>query len=60
VRVRVKDNRGEVMERTLPYENRFGADPMAELEELVGMAELAEMFTQDGTVDDVIHAVVPR
>lgn len=56
VRVRVTDNRGEVMDRTLPYENRFGADPLAELADL---EELGELLTQDGTVEDIIHAVVP-
>lgn len=56
VRVRVRDNKGEVMPRTLPYVNRFGADPLAELTEL---AELAELLTQDGTVDDIIRAVIP-
>lgn len=57
VRLRVKDNHGQVMERTLPYENRFGADPLAELDHL---AELSDLLTQDGTVEDIIHAVVPR
>lgn len=57
VRVRVKDNRGEVMERSLPYQNLFGADPLAELERL---ANLNDLLTQDGTVEDIIHAVVPR
>lgn len=55
VRVRVKDAKGEVMERTLPYANLFGSDPMAELERL---DELDELLTQDGTVNDIIHASV--
>jgi hypothetical protein len=57
VRVRVRDNKGEVMERSLPYVNRFGADPLAELTEL---DELGELLTQDGTVEDLIRAVIPR
>jgi hypothetical protein len=57
VRTRVKDNKGNVMERSLPYENRFGADPLAELREL---AELGDLLTQDGTVEDIIRAVIPQ
>jgi len=57
VRVRVKDNQGVVMDRSLPYQNRFGADPLALLNEL---DELGELLTQDGTVEDIIRAVVPR
>jgi len=53
VRGRVADNKGVPMERSLPYANLFGADPLAELE------ELKELLTQDGTVEDVIRAVVP-
>jgi hypothetical protein len=56
VRRVIRDNKGEVMEESLPYQNFFGADPLAELEE----QELAELLTQDGTVDDILHAVVPR
>jgi hypothetical protein len=56
-RVQVRDSKGNVMERTLPYVNRFGADPLAELSEL---EELRELLTQDGTVDDIIHAVRPE
>lgn len=56
VRGRVTDNRGEAMEYTAPYVNRFGADPLAELEEL---DQLGELLTQDGTVEDIIRAVIP-
>jgi hypothetical protein len=56
VRNHVTDRKGEVMERTLPYQNLFGADPLAELTEL---EELNELLTQDGTVNDIVHAVVP-
>lgn len=56
VRVRVTDNKGNVMPASLPYENRFGADPLAELTEL---AELGELLTQDGSVEDIIRAVIP-
>jgi hypothetical protein len=52
VRVRVRDRNGDVMERTLPYENRFGAEELEHLE------ELDELLTQDGTVNDIIHATV--
>lgn len=44
------------MERSLPYGNYFGADPLAELLDIL---ERAELLTQDGTVSDIIHAVVP-
>jgi hypothetical protein len=56
VRGFITDRKGEVMERTLPYQNLFGADPLAELAEL---EELNELLTQDGTVNDIVHAVVP-
>lgn len=56
VRGRITDRKGEVMERTLPYQNLFGADPLAELTEI---EELNELLTQDGTVNDIVHAVVP-
>ena len=55
VRVRVNDNKGQPMERSLPYVNRFGADPLAVLTVL---EEMRELLTQDGTVDDIIHATV--
>jgi hypothetical protein len=54
----IQDKRGEVMTHSLPYENKFGADPLAEMEELADLGR--ELLTQDGTVEDVIHAVVPR
>jgi len=57
VRGVITDRKGNVMERSLPYVNLFGADPLAELQEL---DDLGELLTQDGTVDDIIHAVVPR
>lgn len=56
VRIRIRDKAGDVMERSLPYENRFGADPLAELREL---AETADLLTQDGSVQDIIRAVIP-
>jgi hypothetical protein len=56
VRNVVKDKKGIVMERSLPYQNLFGADPLAELQKL---ADLADLLTQEGTVEDIIHAVVP-
>lgn len=52
VRVRVRDGKGDVMERTLPYANRFGAEELEQLD------ELDELLTQDGTVNDIIHATV--
>ncbi|HEY2087434.1 MAG TPA: DNA polymerase [Mycobacterium sp.] len=52
--IRISDH--EVMERSAPYGNFFGVDPLAELERL---AELADLLTQDGTVADIVHAVVP-
>jgi hypothetical protein len=52
VRGRVRDNRGEVMERSMPYKNLFGA------EELERLDELDELLTQDGTINDIIHASV--
>lgn len=52
VRVRIEARKGEVMERSLPYQNRFGAD------DLDRMDELNELLTQDGTVNDIIHATV--
>lgn len=58
VRDVIQDKRGEVMTHSLPYVNRFGADPLAEMEELADLGR--ELLTQDGTVEDVIHAVVPR
>jgi hypothetical protein len=56
VRKRVTDRHGVSMDRSLPYANLFGANPLAELDEI---AERADLLTQDGTVDDIIHAVVP-
>lgn len=56
VRIRVHDRKGVPMERSLPYGNYFGADPLAELLDIL---ERAELLTQDGTVSDIIHAVVP-
>jgi len=55
-RVRVTDRHDQPMPRTLPYSNLFGATPMDELDAL---AELSELLTQDGTANDIIHAVVP-
>lgn len=52
----VADKQGMPMEYTQPYVNRFGADPVAELEKV---AELKDYLTQDGTVEDIIRAVIP-
>lgn len=57
VRGRVTDRKNEPMEYTQPYENRFGAGTLAELEEI---AQLGELLTQDGTVEDIIRAVIPN
>lgn len=56
VRIRIRDNHGQVMKRSLPYDNFFGGDPLAELQKLL---EPEELLTQDGTVSDIWHAVVP-
>lgn len=50
-----RDNKGARMERTLPYVNRFGAE---ELETLAG--DQWELLTQDGTIGDIVRAVIPR
>lgn len=56
-RVRVNDNKGVPMEYSAPYVNLFGAvDQLAELDKL---AELKDYLTQDGTVEDIIRAVIP-
>jgi hypothetical protein len=52
----VEDKQKNPMEYTQPYVNRFGADPAAELEKV---AELKDYLTQDGTVEDIIRAVIP-
>lgn len=54
VRRRVNDRDGVPMERTLPYDSYFGADPYE------GLGELEELLTQDGTANDIIHAVIPN
>lgn len=52
VRGVVTDRKGVPMARSMPYENRFGAD------ELDRVDELDELLTQDGTINDIIHASV--
>lgn len=55
-RTRVHDSKGIPMERSAPYVNRFGADPYAELR---AIAERSDLLTQEGTVEDIVRAVVP-
>jgi hypothetical protein len=56
VRMRVCDRHDVEMECSLPYANLFGADPLAELADI---AERKDYLTQDGTVEDIVRAMVP-
>jgi endogenous inhibitor of DNA gyrase (YacG/DUF329 family) len=56
VREYVRDRQGKPMQRSEPYANLFGADPL----DLPDQDDLDEMLTQDGTVTDIIRAVIPN